>query len=197
MADSFYQTDLFVRDVTDSGKKPTGGISSPQVRRRLQGIMARHEKLTIPHWMMSYFGFQLLEATEYEVPSLTNQDRQLHLNYFSKTYRIMGIPFSNDREHMEHFAREIESAHAGPSEHLEKHARNILSLGEMVGVNSSMENIGPKLPQATREVFAPLHSKVSPNSAKRTFLRFAGKVLVKRAIGPSDREARPFDGNNT
>ena len=32
MADSFYQTDLFIRDVTDSGKEPNGGISNPKVR---------------------------------------------------------------------------------------------------------------------------------------------------------------------
>src|SRR5438105_11620020 len=42
MADSFYQTDLFIRDVTDSGLKPTGGISSPRVRDLLEQLMVRH-----------------------------------------------------------------------------------------------------------------------------------------------------------
>ncbi len=136
MADSFYQTDLFVRDVTDSGKTGTGGISSPDVQKKLSGIMARHTKLSIPLWMMSYFGFQLMEAVEQECSSLDERDRQRHLSYFSKTYRIMGLPFSNDRKFMEQFARAIEIVHAGTSPHLEKHCRNILALGEMVGVSS-------------------------------------------------------------
>ena len=35
MADSFYQTDLFIREVTDSGARPSGGISSARVREML------------------------------------------------------------------------------------------------------------------------------------------------------------------
>src|SRR5262245_51158974 len=31
MAKSFYETDLFIRAVTDSGREATGGISSPSV----------------------------------------------------------------------------------------------------------------------------------------------------------------------
>jgi len=42
MAESFYQIDLFVRDITDSGKEPTGGISNPKVRKQLADIMARN-----------------------------------------------------------------------------------------------------------------------------------------------------------
>lgn len=35
MAESFYRTDLFIREVTDSGPHPTGGISNPAVRQTL------------------------------------------------------------------------------------------------------------------------------------------------------------------
>ena len=192
MADSFYQTDLFVRDVTDSGKTGTGGISSPEVRKQLRGIMARHTKLSIPLWMMSYFGFQLMEAVEQECPDLNETDRQHHLNYFSKTYRIMGLPFSSNRKLMEQFARSIESAHAGSSTHLERHCRNILALGEMVGVSSDYESLASKLPVATREIFAPIHPKTRPGPFKRPFLRIAGRILVKRAIGDPARKAVPF-----
>jgi len=45
MAESFYRTDLFIRDVTDSGMQPTGGISSARVRGMLQQIQQRHVKV--------------------------------------------------------------------------------------------------------------------------------------------------------
>jgi hypothetical protein len=48
MAESFYQTDLFIRDLTDSGLQPTGGISSAKVREVLKQIMQRHAKVRIP-----------------------------------------------------------------------------------------------------------------------------------------------------
>src|SRR5437867_2854926 len=43
MATSFYQTDLFIRDITDSGAQPTGGISNPKVRGMLEQIQQRHQ----------------------------------------------------------------------------------------------------------------------------------------------------------
>jgi hypothetical protein len=192
MADSFYRTDLFLRDVTDSGKNPPGGISSPKVQRQLQGIMARHSRLSIPIWMMAYFGFQLTEAGENEVPALNAEDRQLHLSYFSKTYRIMGIPFSADRDAMVKFARSIEAVHAGESQDLAKHARHVLILGEMVGVSSGSETITAKLPEATRAVFAPRHARVRPGFCARSLFPLAGGMLVKKAIGAPGRKTRPF-----
>lgn len=53
MATSFYQTDLFVREVTDSGLQPSGGISSAKVRNTLAQIQKRHRRLEIPLWMQS------------------------------------------------------------------------------------------------------------------------------------------------
>ncbi len=64
MADSFYRTDLFIRDVTDSGVHPTGGISSEMVRKTLKDLMARHQAIEIPGWMMTHFGLSLLESVE-------------------------------------------------------------------------------------------------------------------------------------
>lgn len=192
MADSFYRTDLFLRDVTDSGKDPTGGISSPKVQRLLREIMARHSRLSIPAWMMSYFGFQLMEAGENELPGLSDQERHFHLSYFAKTYRIMGIPFSSDRILMEDFARSVESEYAGESKYLEKHARNVLRLGEMVGVSSSDDEIVGKLPRATREVYSPMHSRVRPSWFARFPLRLAGRMLIKKAIGKPGRETSLF-----
>jgi hypothetical protein len=64
MADSFYRTDLFIREVTDSGAQPSGGISSAKVRELLRQIQQRHVKVKIPPWMQTYFGFSLLENVE-------------------------------------------------------------------------------------------------------------------------------------
>ena len=191
MARSFYQTDLFVRDVTDSGKRPTGGISNPTVRRQLAGIMARHERLHIPHWMMSYFGYQLAEAVETQCAPLSDSERGLHLSYMARTYRIMGIPFSADRQLMEDFARDIEARHAGPTPQLERHAGNILRLGEMIGVSSDRTSVLALLPEKTRAVFAPIHHRVRPGFMRRLFLRAVGRVVVKQAVG-EPREAVPF-----
>jgi hypothetical protein len=190
MADSFYQTDLFIRDVTDSGKEPTGGISNPRVRRQLGAVMARHARLAIPPWMMTYFGYQLLECVEDETRASAD-DRQRHLSYMAKALRIMGIPFSDERATMVSFARDVERRHAGPSPRLEEHAANILTLGEMVGVSSRRDRILGSLPEATRAVFAPIHGRVRPSLPKRAACRILGKFLVPKAIG-APRHAVPW-----
>jgi len=192
MADSFYQTDLFIRAVTDSGLKATGGISSREVRDLLFQIMARHQNVSIPIWMMTYFGFSLLENVEKQCPGFTEKEKQWHLQYMAKTYRIMGMPFSSDRAAMEAFARAVETAHAGPSPHLEKHARNILILGEMVGAPSAYEAISSFLPEKTRQIFQPIYSRVRPSFLKRTGARIMGKILMKQAVG-APRKAVPVD----
>lgn len=183
MADSFYQTDLFVRDVTDSGVHPGDGIRDPKVRALLRGIMQRHQRVSIPPWMMTYFGFQLLEAVEQEAPEFRADERAAHLVYMCRAYRIMGIPFSADRGLMQEFARAVEKRFAGTSENLAKYARNILLLGEMVGVSSSPETITARLPAATRRIYAPLHRTYRPGILWRGASRLAGRLLVKKAIG--------------
>lgn len=183
MAQSFYRTDVFVRAVTDSGAKPTGGISSPQVRRLLASIMARHARISIPIWMMTYFGFSLIENVENQVAGFTARELQLHLDYMAKAFRIMGVPFSSDRTRLQRFARGVEAAHAGSSPHVERHVRNILALGEMVGVSSRQAEIGALLPAATRIHFERIYPRVRPGWPRRWLARSFGRLFMKRALG--------------
>jgi hypothetical protein len=152
--------------------------------------MERHQRLSIPPWMMTYFGYQLLECVE-QATAASPEECQRHLSYMAKALRIMGIPFSDSREKMVAFARDIERHHAGTSPNLEKHARNILVLGEMVGVSSDCETILSMLPEATRKIYAPIHSRVRPGFLKRHFSRVAGRFLIPQAIG-KPRKAVPW-----
>jgi hypothetical protein len=190
MAKSFYQTDLFIRDVTDSGLKPTGGISSSAVRRLLASIMQRHRRINIPPWMMTYFGFSLVEMVEKVCAPVDEEEKQLHFSYMGKAYRIMGLSFSSRRDWMDRFSRQVEAAHAGLSPHVEQHARNILILGEMVGVSSGCDNIASTLPEKTRVLFRALYPRVRPSLVKRLAARASGRFLVPRAVG-APRHAVP------
>lgn len=185
MARSFYETDLFIREVTDSGASPTGGIAAEGVRETLRAIFARHHVVGIPTWMMAYFGFSLLENVERQVGEAATNDaeRQLHLQYMSRTFRLMGVPFCDRRDELVAFARRVESVHAGSTSQLERHARNILVIGEMIGVPSEWESLAPFLPTPTREVFEPLYTRVRPGRVKRTAARIAGRLFMKRAVG--------------
>jgi hypothetical protein len=193
MATSFYMTDLFIRDVTDSGAKPTGGISNPKVRETLHHIQQRHQRISIPPWMQTYFGFSLLENVEKQCEPMTDDEKRLHLAYMSKTYRIMGMPFSQDRGALERFSRAIEEEQAAVTENVPRHSVNILRLGEMIDVPSSPESILPMLPPKTRAVFGPLYPKVRPGSFRRVWSRLLGKLLIPKAVGVP-RQAVPFAG---
>lgn len=195
MAQSFYRTDVFIRAVTDSGSQPTGGISSPKVRHLLASIMARHTRVAIPAWMMTYFGFSLIENVEKQVTGFTVHERQLHLDYMAKVFRIMGIPFSADRAVLERFARGVEAALAGPSPYLERHARHILVLGEMVGVPSTLAALEGILPDATRTHFRAIYPQVRPGLMRRWTARAIGRFTMKRAIG-APRKAVPVLGHD-
>lgn len=190
MAESFYRTDLFIRDVTDSGLKPTGGISSAAVRRTLASIMQRHRNVAIPEWMMTYFGFSLVEMVEKICAPVQEDQKHLHLAYMSKAYRIMGLSFSTRRNWMENFSRSIEQEYAGLSEYAEKHTRNILLLGEMVGVSSDYEDLARLLPERTREIFREMYPRVRSGRLKRLGARLSGRFLVPKAVG-RPREAVP------
>jgi hypothetical protein len=183
MATSFYRTDLFIRDVTDSGLKPTGGISDPKVRELLKAIQGRHEHARIPQWMESYFGFSLLENVEKQCAPLTDGEKQLHLSYMSKTYRLMGFPFSDQRTLMEEFARGIEEEQAAFTRNVPRHARHILRIGEMIGVSSDPESILPMLPPRTRVVFEPLYPEARPGPVRRAWCRLLGRLLLPKAVG--------------
>ncbi|MFY9341303.1 MAG: hypothetical protein WAT39_02355 [Planctomycetota bacterium] len=183
MAKSFYETDLFIRAVTDSGREPTGGISSPHVREQLASIMARHRAIGIPLWMMSYFGWSLLEAVETTCAPLTGEQQRLHLDYMSRTWRLMGVPFTSDRARGVAFARAVERRHAAPSPRLLEHARAILRIGELIGVRSAPDRILPMLPTATQTLFAPMATLARPGLPRRVLCRLLGPLLVPRAVG--------------
>jgi len=183
MAESFYRTDLFIRDVTDSGVNPTGGISSAKVRAMLRAIQERHVKVRIPPWMQTYFGWSLLENVEKQCAPLSEDERRLHLAYMSKAFRVMGLRFSEDRASLERFARAIEAEQAALSANVPKHARHILRIGEMIGVSSRAESILPMLPPATRSVFEPLYTKVRPGALRALWCRVLGRLAMPKAIG--------------
>ena len=193
MATSFYRTDLFIRDVTDSGAQPTGGISNPKVRGMLEQIQQRHARIGIPTWMQTYFGFSLLENVEKQCAPLNDDERRLHLAYMAKTYRIMGIPFSEDRAALERFSREIEAEQAAVTANVARHLVHILRLGEMIDVSSAAESILPMLPAATRAVFEPLYPSLKPGLLRRSWARLLGKLLMPKAVG-APRQAVPFAG---
>ena len=193
MATSFYMTDLFIRDVTDSGANPTGGISSPKVREMLRQIQQRHRNVKIPPWMQTYFGFSLLENVEKQCAPLSDEEERLHLAYMSKTYRIMGMPFSEKRDRMEEFSRRIEEEQATVTDNVPRHSVNILRLGEMIDVSSGPESILPMLPPRTRAVFEPLYPKVRPGWLRRRWCRILGKLLIPKAVG-APRKAVPVTG---
>jgi len=183
MAESFYRTDLFIRDVTDSGVNPTGGISSAKVREMLRAIQERHVKVKIPPWMQTYFGWSLLENVEKQCAPLSEEERRLHLAYMSKAFRVMGLRFSEDRAALERFARAVEAEQAALSDNAPKHARHILRIGEMIGVSSRADSILPMLPPATRSVFEPLYAKVRPGALRALWCRILGRLAMPKAIG--------------
>jgi len=192
MANSFYQTDLFIREVTDSGARPSGGISSRRVRSQLQGIQRRHARIGIPTWMQTYFGFSLLENVEKQCAPLSQEEQRLHLAYMAKTYRIMGFAFSEDRSRLERFARTIEQGQASITACVPAHSRHILRIGEMIGVSSAALSILPMLPAATRTVFEPLFPQVRPGALARGWSRLLGRLLLPKAVG-APRRAVPVE----
>lgn len=86
-----FKSDLFIRDVTDSGAQPTGGISNPKVRAALHQIQRRHQRIKIPPWMQTYFGFSLLENVEKQCAPPTDEEQQLHQAYMAYPSRERGI----------------------------------------------------------------------------------------------------------
>jgi type IV secretory pathway protease TraF len=92
---------------------------------------------------------------------------------------------------MEQFARSVERAHAGPSPNVERHARNILIIGEMIGVRSAADRLGRMLPEPTRKEFERIYPRVRPGPALRLAARAFGSVAMKRAIG-APRKAVPL-----
>jgi hypothetical protein len=95
---------------------------------------------------------------------------------------------------MARFARLVEEEQAAVTANVPRHARNILKLGEMIGVASARESILPMLPPRTRAVFGPLHSSVRPRLPARLYARALGRVLMPKAVG-APRKAVPLAGS--
>lgn len=189
MMDAFRRIDLFVRAVTDSGSQPSGGISSPGVRTILAAIRNRHARSGIPGWMLTYFGFSVVEMVERQ-SVLSAEEKRLHLAYIGKAFRIMGVPFTQNRDDLERFARQVEERHAGVVGDAPKLLRHVLYIAEMAGESSGPESILNMLPPAIRAVFEPLFPDVRPALSGRIACRLLGRFLLPRAVG-APRTARP------
>ena len=122
---------------------------------------------------------------------MSDDEKRLHLAYMSKTYRIMGMPFSQDRARMEEFSRQIEAEQAAVTENVPRHSVNILRMGEMIGVSSGPDSILPMLPPKTRAIFEPLYPSVRPGAIRRVWCRILGRLLMPKAVG-TPRKAIPI-----
>ena len=183
MMNAFRRIDAFVRQVTDSGAQRCGGIASPEVRRVLDGVRQRHARAAIPSWMQTYFGFSVIEMVEKHCAPLPEEDKRLHLAYMCKAYRIMGVPFTQDRTALERFARLVEERYAAATDDLPRHSRHVLRIAEMAGVSSGPESILGMLPARTRAVFEPLYPAVRPGPLATLLCRLSGRLLLPRAVG--------------
>src|SRR6266545_4020757 len=152
MIQAFHRIDLFVRAVTDTGAQVSGGISGPNVRGILEGVRQRHERSGIPGWMLTYFGFNVVEMAEKQCP-LSAEEMRLHLAYISKVFRIMGVAFTENRDELERFARQVEERHAAVIEDAPKLLHYVLCIAELAGVSSGPQSILRLLPHRVRTVF--------------------------------------------
>lgn len=182
MMDAFRRIDVFVRAVTDSGAQPSGGISSPGVRSILGTVRDRHARSGIPGWMLTYFGFSVVEMVERQC-TLSAEEKRLHLAYIGKAFRIMGVPFTQNRDELERFARQIEEHHAAVIEGAPQLLHYVLCVSEMAGVSSGPQSILRMLPPRVRAVFEPIYPNVRPGPIRRIAYRLLGRFLLPRAVG--------------
>lgn len=190
---SFVETDRFLRDVTDSGRKATGGISSDDVRTRLAFVADRIRRSRIPRWMPTYFAFSLVECVERAAPGLGPEEKQLHLGYLSKAFRLMGLSFSNRREQMEEFARQAEGAHTGRSPFVERHVRDLLLLAEMLGLPADFNALATLLPDDSRRLFREIWPQACPDPWQRQLARASGRFFASPAAGKPRRAVQVTD----
>jgi len=104
-------TDLFIREVTDSGPSPAAHFERKSARAAAANPAAPRKNQD-SCWMQTYFGFSLVENVEKHCAPLSADEKRLHLAYMAKAYRIMGIRFSAKRNDLERFARLIEAEQA-------------------------------------------------------------------------------------
>ena len=172
-ARSFDATDRFIKRVTDSGRRPSGGLANPEVVRQLRAIQSVHDRIRVPHWMMAHFGFTLVEQLERDLGETDPALLRRHLRYMAAAFRAMGVPFSADRELMAEFARGIERAHVRWEPCVADYGRRLLSLGQLVGVRPDLDRLVPLLPETVGPLFRERFEVMRPGPVARV----AGVVL--------------------
>jgi hypothetical protein len=181
---SFLATDRLLRDVTDSGKKPTGGISAPRVQSSLAFVSDRLRKASIPRWMPTYVAWSLVQCVERAATELVAEEKRLHLGYMSKAFRLMGLRFTDRRDQIAEFGHHVEGAHTGRSPFVARHARNLLLLAEMLGLSTEYHELAPLLPEAPRALFREIYPEVRPEGWQRHLARASGRFATPDAGQP-------------
>lgn len=174
-AKSFDFTDVFIKRVTASGrgKAKGGGLKDPEVRGLLKGIQKAHDEIDIPHWMMTYFGFALMEQVEDDIGDLPEDLKQYHLQYMCRAYRIMGIPFSDDRELLVDFCRGVERNYFRYTPIGRDYTRKLIFLGLIVGAPYRRRALAETLPSTVRGFFLERYDELRP----RFTWAIVGKLL--------------------
>lgn len=165
-ARSFDFTDVFIKRVTASGRgrAQAEGLASAEVQGLLKGIQRLHDDIDIPHWMMTYFGFALLEQVEDDIGTLSETAKQYHLQYMMRVYRTMGIPFSDDRDLMVDFCREVEREYYRFTPLAVEYSRRLIFLGLITGVPAKREWLAATLPGTLREAFESRYEQLRPSA---------------------------------
>lgn len=170
---SFDITDNFIKAVTASGRQPSKGLADPGIRKRLARLGARHHQIGIPDWMMVHFGFLLVEQIEADLGIEDPCVLAAHLRYFAAVYRVMGIPFSADRELMYRYCRTLEEHQAQYTPAAGPAGRRLLFLGACVGVRPEPAWLAQTLPLRLRELALQHQDSLRP----RLGWRLAGRLL--------------------
>lgn len=94
---------------------------------------------------------------------LTPTHKQLHLQYFNKAFRFMGIPFSDDRQLLEEYCLELEKRHANFNQELSlSYCRRLLFIGLTVGVPCDRDSLAKQLPVYTKPIFEQHYQALLP-----------------------------------
>ena len=195
-ARSFDFTDVFIKQVTASGRgRARGdGLGSAEVQGLLKGIQRIHDDIDIPHWMMTYFGFALLEQVEEDIGTLSEAVKQYHLQYMTRVYRSMGIPFSDDRELMVDFCREVEREYYRYTPLAAEYTRRLIFLGLITGVPATRECLAATLPDTLRAAFETRYEQLRPGAAALVLGKLLGLLYYpyRRFRNPRPRRMPQF-----
>ena len=181
-ANSFDFTDIFIKQVTASGRgKARGiGLQDPNIQRMLKNIQQMHDRHNISHIDMVHFGYRLMQQLESDIGHLTEEQKQLHLQYMSRVYRTMGIPFSADRELLETLCEAIEEKHATFTDVTAEYCQRLLFLGLTVGVPCDKQSLAKSLPQHIRPLFETHYDQLKPGTGWRILGNILNFVLYPR-----------------